>query len=158
MSTRNLAVIAAALFATTLCQAQSIKMVDAPYNPVARPVMAAPVATAPAAERAMTLPAPVSAPNVYEVTAEDKTLRDVLGRWSRSNGWGFEAEHWTIDRDYPVQGAASASLFGNEFKQAVRVLLSSTEMTDQAAQPCFYSNYVLRVIPIAAQCNRADPN
>jgi hypothetical protein len=38
------------------------------------------------------------------------------------------------------------------------MLLSSTDGSDLAAQPCFYSNRVVRVIPKAGLCDRSTAN
>ena len=66
-------------------------------------------------------------------------------------GWTFEGEHWALGSDIPVTGSAS---LGTDFKGAVRTLLASSELTDLPAQPCFYSNNVLRIIPINELCAR----
>ncbi|UUZ66552.1 toxin co-regulated pilus biosynthesis Q family protein (plasmid) [Polaromonas sp. P1-6] len=87
----------------------------------------------------------------FEVTPADQNLRRTLVRWSKMVGWAFDAEHWTMGSDIPVAGSAS---LGNDFKAAVRTLLASSEMTDLPAQPCFYSNNVLRVIPLNELCSR----
>ncbi len=91
----------------------------------------------------------------FDVRATDKTVREVLARWSQLAGWVHNADHWTLDRDLPVVGTADANVFGEDFRDAARLLLESTELTDRPAQPCFYSNRVLRVIPTSELCNRA---
>jgi hypothetical protein len=130
---------------------------QAPVAASAVPASAAP-ATAPAASdpAASVAPAPaVPAGPVYEVLSTDKTIREVLQRWSVASQWSHEQAHWTLTRDFPVQGTASAAVFGTDFKHAVRTLLTSTESTDLPAQPCFYSNNVVRVVPRAELCDRA---
>ncbi|UYO92376.1 TcpQ domain-containing protein [Pollutimonas sp. M17] len=87
----------------------------------------------------------------YQVGPQDLTLRSALARWARQSGWTFEPEHWAIDADIPIVGAAS---FEPDFKLAVRELVASTELSDRPAQPCFYSNRVLRVVPYAQPCDR----
>lgn len=99
------------------------------------------------------VPAPPEPP-VFEVTAKDVTVRDVLVRWSMAAGWTHSASHWTINRDFPIAGTADASVFGADFKEATRRLLSSTELTDRPVQPCFYTNKILRVVPKAELCDR----
>jgi hypothetical protein len=53
-----------------------------------------------------------------------------------------------------VEATADADLLGSDFKNAVRKLLSSTDLTDRPLQPCFHTNKVLRVIPKAELCDR----
>ena len=91
---------------------------------------------------------------IFDVRPGDATIRDVLTRWAAQTGWSFRPEHWTIDRDLPIAGAADASVFGFEFKGAVRKLLESSELTDRPVQPCFYSNHVIRVVPKAEICDK----
>lgn len=93
---------------------------------------------------------------VFDVRPNDQTIRDVLIRWSGYAGWVHKPEHWTLDRDFPIAGPADASMFGTDFKQATRKLLSSTELTDRPVQPCFYTNRVLRVIPKAELCDKTS--
>ncbi|MFW7343643.1 TcpQ domain-containing protein [Pollutimonas sp. H1-120] len=87
----------------------------------------------------------------YQVSPQDVTLRSALVRWARQGGWTFEPEHWAIDADIPIVGTAS---FEADFKLAVRELVASTELSDRPAQPCFYSNQVLRIVPYAQPCDR----
>lgn len=82
----------------------------------------------------------------------DLTLRAVLMRWATAAGWTFQPQHWAVDVDIPLAGSAQ---FGTDFKSAVRSLLSATELAERPLQPCFYSNRVLRVVPVAQMCNRA---
>ncbi|WP_256985741.1 TcpQ domain-containing protein [Bordetella genomosp. 1] len=90
----------------------------------------------------------------YRAAAPDATLRAVLARWAERAGWTFHPAHWAVDADIPLDGAA---VFGSDFKQAVRDLLASTELSDRPVQPCFYANQVLRVVPLAAACDRSRP-
>ena len=108
-------------------------------TPVA-PVVVTPVKAAPQA--------------VYEVISTDRTIREVLQRWARASGWKHEPVHWTLMIDFPVHGTASAEFFGSEFRDATRKLLSSTETTDLPVQPCFYTNFIVRVVPLAERCDR----
>lgn len=88
----------------------------------------------------------------FDASTADPNMRAVLTRWAKLAGWSFDAQHWTVDVDIPLAGAAS---FGADFKSAVRDLLGSTELSSRPLQPCFYSNQVLRVVPLAEACNRA---
>jgi hypothetical protein len=97
-------------------------------------------------------------PLAFAVLESDSTVREVLLRWSKSAGWIHQAEHWTIDRDLPILGSADASVFGADYKQAVRTLLASTELTNRPVQPCFYSNRVMRVIPKMGNCFPNNPH
>lgn len=87
----------------------------------------------------------------YTVSPADQTIRQALGRWAEGAGWTFTSEHWAVDVDIPLVGAAS---FETDFKSAVRELLAATELGDRPLQPCFYSNRVLRVVPYAQACDR----
>lgn len=91
-----------------------------------------------------------TAAGVFDVLPEDKTVRDVLKRWSAANGWTFGDEHWTLPSDLPVQ--ASAAALGTDYRSAVRTLLKSTELTNLPGQPCFYTNQVMRVIAANGVC------
>ncbi|WP_459614621.1 TrbG/VirB9 family P-type conjugative transfer protein [Bordetella sp. 2513F-2] len=105
----------------------------------------APVAASPAGS------APDSASPIYRAAPPDTTLRAVLSRWAGAAGWTFQAQHWSVDVDIPLAGSAD---FPGEFRDAVRALLSSTELTDRPVQPCFYANRVLRVVPHTQACDR----
>ncbi|WP_439810646.1 TcpQ domain-containing protein [Bordetella bronchiseptica] len=120
-------------------------------EPAARAEASAPPA-APASEvpAAATAEAPPPAPR-FQVAPPDQTLRAVLARWARAAGWTFEPEHWTLDVDIPLAGRAELP---GDFKAAVRALLATTELSERPAQPCFYANRVLRVVPLAQACDR----
>lgn len=116
------------------------------------PVTGAAMATRTVAARAPASPArPIGGSLVFDAALADQNMRKVLSRWARMAGWAFEAEHWTVDVDIPLAGAAS---FGADFKGSVRALLASTELSSRPLQPCFYSNNVMRVVPLAEPCDR----
>lgn len=94
---------------------------------------------------------PIGGALVFDAALADQNMRRVLSRWARMAGWSFEAEHWTVDVDIPLAGAAS---FSADFKGSVRALLASTELSSRPLQPCFYSNNVMRVVPLAEACDR----
>ena len=87
----------------------------------------------------------------YAVSRADQHLRQALGRWANLSGWRFDPEHWSIDVDIPVSAEA---FFSDDFVDSVQSLLSSTELSDRPVQPCFYTNQVLRVVPLAEACDR----
>jgi len=98
------------------------------------------------------VPAPHASTPAFHAEITDGNLRQVLVRWAGLAGWTFGPEHWDVDVDIPLAGGAS---FGDDFKQAVRALVSATEMAERPLQPCFYANHVLRVVPYAQACDRA---
>ena len=91
--------------------------------------------------------------NKFTVTRKDENFRQALKRWTTDAGWEFEPEHWAVPRDIPIAGTAD---FGGDFRAAVRALLKSSELGDQPVQACFYSNKVLRVVPINELCARSS--
>lgn len=95
-----------------------------------------------------------SSGGAFDVRQTDMTMRDVLSRWATQNGWTHRPEHWAVDRDLPISGAADSSVFGSDFKGAVRKLTASSELTDRPVQPCFYSNRILRIVPRAELCDK----
>ena len=95
-------------------------------------------------------PPPYAGAQAFRASPQDRNMRRVLKRWAEAAGWTFAFDHWTLDVDIPV--SASVDL-GSEFTAAVRALLASTEMSDRPAQPCFYTNKVLRVIGASQQCD-----
>ncbi|PUE08661.1 hypothetical protein B9Z51_06840 [Limnohabitans sp. T6-5] len=97
----------------------------------------------------VTTAAPVVPP--FKLQAPE-TVRTALDRWSKSAGWAFGPEHYTVSFDIPV--LANDENLGTDFKTAVRLLLDSTALTDAPIQPCFYSNKVLRVVLRSERCDR----
>jgi len=108
------------------------------------------VASASAAVDVMPLSKAIVQPD-FRATPADANIRRTLARWAKSAQWTFEPEHWTLDVDIPLSGSAD---FPPDFRQAVRQLLAATELSDRPAQPCFYSNSVLRVVPLTQACDR----
>lgn len=89
--------------------------------------------------------------SAFVVGRSDGTLRQALVRWAAQAGWDFGPEHWMVDVDIPITGAAS---FEVPFVEAVQALVGSTELAVKPLQPCFYSNRVLRIVPYAQACDR----
>ena len=94
---------------------------------------------------------PVTSTSVYTVTPQDQHLRQALGRWASIGGWRFQPDHWVVDVDIPLTAGAE---FTDDFIDSVRALVSATELSDRPLQPCFYSNRVLRVVPVSEHCDR----
>jgi hypothetical protein len=90
---------------------------------------------------------------VYAVTPEDQHLRQTLTRWADISGWHFQAEHWGVEVDIPLSGAAK---FSDDFISSVQALVEATELSERPLQPCFYANQVLRVIAISESCDRTS--
>lgn len=133
-------------------QARARRTLTVSSSPVADservPPVSAPVST-------NSIPSTVSKVNVsqpfYAITNADKNLRQALSRWAGLSGWRFQAEHWAVDVDIPLTATAS---FTDDFIASVRALIESTELSERPLQPCFYANQVLRVVPIAENCDR----
>jgi hypothetical protein len=150
-----------AVLCLAFVQVASAGFIDARVNE--KPVAAKDAANKPAAEQVggdpkAEAPASTPAPSVtpatpkFDVREGDRTIRDVLVRWAKTAGWVHEPIHWAVTEDYSIAGYAGEDVFGSEFRSAVRILISSTELTARAAQPCFYSNNVVRVIPRISSC------
>lgn len=122
-----------------------------PKTESAAPVSPSPK-SAPPVTAVKAAPALVLEP-VFDASPADGNIRKALGRWAQASGWTFEAEHWNVDVDIPLAGSAT---FEGPFRQAVRDLLAATELGDRPLQPCFYSNRVLRVVPMAQRCDRTQ--
>lgn len=113
----------------------------------------------PSSATAVSAPAPVAAPPkplppaipTWFVSAKDRTIREALKSWSKTANWTFEPEHWAVPVDIPITAGAP---FSGDFKTAVRQLISTTELGDTPLQPCFYSNRVVRVVPINQVCDQ----
>lgn len=146
---RNAAVTMFAIAAVGV-SAQGIQHKAEPYEP---PASAFPLAS-PGTQSGVTEIALAPPPVTFEVTRSDRSVRETLARWSKAAGWLHEPVHWALDKDFPIEGVAGPDVFGYDFKTAVRRLVSSTELTDRAAQPCFYLNQVVRVIPKAGLCDK----
>jgi hypothetical protein len=98
-------------------------------------------------------PPPPKPVKTFVVSPQDKTFRETLGKWSAAEGWTFNTmgrDYWTPKDDIDVVGSAT---FHGDFKDAVRKLMSSTELTKTPMQPCFHNaNQALRIILINEEC------
>lgn len=87
---------------------------------------------------------------VFSIQPSDKTIRQAIKRWASLTTWHFDNVHWAVNVDLPITASAE---FSDDFVTSVQQLLTSTEMSDKPVQPCFYTNKVLRVVPIAQACD-----
>lgn len=87
---------------------------------------------------------------LWRVTPSDGNLRLLIDRWSTVIGW---KAIWDVDRDIPIETTDEKS---NDFKSAVRRVLSSTELGDLQVKPCFYSNQVIRIVRKTTKCNPTE--
>ncbi|WP_409558503.1 TcpQ domain-containing protein [Achromobacter sp.] len=121
---------------------------------LARPPSAGAVLAGSSLKNAETKALPEAAQlSVFRAAPPDATFRAVLARWADAAGWTFHPQHWAVDVDIPLAATAE---FPGDFKAAVRGLLGATELADRPLQPCFYGNRVLRVVPLAQSCSRAQ--
>jgi len=125
---------------------QAMPLVSSPHTTVADAAEPAFVALPSAPP-----PTETNAQPSFRATPADVNIRRALARWAKTAQWSFEPEHWTLDVDIPLAGSAD---FPADFKQAVQQLLAATELSERPLQPCFYSNKVLRVVPLAQACDR----
>ena len=114
-------------------------------TPVAMPVLTTQVA-------AIARPKPLEPKIlVWFVSSKDRTIREALKSWATIANWTFEPEHWAVTVDIPITAGAP---FSGDFKTAVRQLIATTELGDTPLQPCFYTNRVVRVVPINQVCDQ----
>jgi hypothetical protein len=84
---------------------------------------------------------------IWQINSADTTFQQLFSRWGKQAGW---STIWDVDQDIPLVGAGQ---FGGSFTDAVLEVLHTTESTDAPAHPCFYSNNLMRVVPIATVCD-----
>lgn len=85
----------------------------------------------------------------WSASESDVNLRLALKHWTERANWQLV---WDYGEDVPLNAGDTTN---GSFKDAVRHLLSSTEMSDTPLKPCFYSNSVVRVVAATVKC---DPN
>lgn len=141
-----------------------------PMPPASTANVAAPPASGPTAAKATPLPAsiaiktsvlpraaqpaPSSSANLsiaplWEAKPVDGTLQRLFARWAKQVGW---TTLWDADQDIPLVATAQ---FTGSFTDAVQEVLRTTESTDTPLHPCFYTNQVMRVVPISTVCDPA---
>lgn len=86
----------------------------------------------------------------FSVEPNDGTMRHVLKRWALREGWFFHDQYWEVEVDLPIISAAS---FSSDFTDSVTQLMRSTALGVRPLQACLYSNKVIRVIPLAQNCD-----
>lgn len=91
----------------------------------------------------------VMAHNMFGSHASDNNFKQLLQRWALAAGWVFNDEHWAVKVEVPLSGPFS---YQGSFTDAVQQLLLSTQLGDYPLRPCFYSNQVLRVMPLTSTC------
>jgi hypothetical protein len=125
-------------------------MVGKPVERITRPGDVASYTVAPVvvADKSNVTTAPV----MEFLLKPPETVRSALERWAAQADWIFGSQHYAVTVDFPV--VATTEEIPADFKAAVRTLLDSTTLTDTPAQPCFYSNRVLRVVPRHELCAR----
>jgi hypothetical protein len=74
------------------------------------------------------------------------TYRALLAEWSKRAGYDYD---WTVEKDVPVNGHDT---FTGSYRDAVRRLLRTTELTSYQLKPCFYSNNYTRVVMKTTEC------
>jgi len=102
----------------------------------------------PAATAATAAPVAISSLQTWTISPADGNFRQLTETWASRAGW--TAAPWELEKDVPIVGG---DVFSADFKAAVRRVLSSTEMTDYAIKPCFYSNNVVRVVKQTTKCD-----
>jgi len=97
-------------------------------------------------------PKPIEPPKPsFQVLDSDHTLRDVLERWAKAEGYTFGATLWELPRDLPI---AAQARFQGSFKESVLDLMKATHSSDTPGKPCFHANAVLRIVPITQSCQQ----
>ena len=84
---------------------------------------------------------------IWEIKATDATFQKLFARWSTLAGWTLV---WDVPQDIPVIGQFT---FSGSFTDAVLNVTDSTDGTDMPVHPCFYSNSLVRIVPISVVCN-----
>ncbi|WP_206955996.1 toxin co-regulated pilus biosynthesis Q family protein [Trinickia acidisoli] len=112
--------------------------------PTAEPAYVPSTASAPAAESAE----PSSdTKSVWQVELTDSTFQKLFDRWAKLADWTLV---WDVPQDIPVIGQYT---FSGKFTDAVFAVTNSTNGTDLPIHPCFYTNNVVRIVPVSVVCN-----
>ena len=134
---------------TSVTQTQPVNSIQS-APPAVSPVVSNVTPQSPT-QVAQVLPVKSVSQPFYAITRTDKNLRQALSRWTGLSGWKFQTEHWAVDVDIPLTATAT---FSDNFIDSVRALIEATELSERPLQPCFYSNQVLRIVPITEACDR----
>lgn len=87
---------------------------------------------------------------VWHVEMADGTFQKLFARWAATAGWGTR---WDVPQDIPV---IAEYTFEGSFTDAVFSVTDSTDGTDMPVHPCFYTNKLVRVVPVSVVCNPAN--
>jgi hypothetical protein len=87
---------------------------------------------------------------VWHVETADGTFQKLFGRWAATAGW---TSRWDVPQDIPVIGEYT---FEGSFTDAVFSVTDSTDGTDMPVHPCFYTNNLVRIVPVSVVCNPAN--
>lgn len=122
----------------------------APARPAIDPASIAPVAAIPAqAASSASVPSipKLDIKPVWRVQPSDSTFQKLFSRWAGSAGWTLV---WDVPQDIPVIGQYT---FEGSFTDAVFSVTDSTDGTDMPIHPCFYTNNLVRIVPVSVVCN-----
>lgn len=89
--------------------------------------------------------APLS--QIWRTSPEDGNMRLKVAEWAKREGWDFS---YDVDKDVLINAHDS---YSGPFKEAVRRLLRSTEMSNYRIKPCFYTNNLVRVVKSTTKCD-----
>jgi hypothetical protein len=87
---------------------------------------------------------------VWHVEMADSTFQKLFGRWAMTAGW---TSRWDVPQDIPV---IAEYTFEGSFTDAVFSVTDSTDGTDMPIHPCFYTNNLVRIVPVSVVCNPAN--
>jgi hypothetical protein len=89
----------------------------------------------------------ISVAPVWKITPADVNFQRLFARWAKIAGWTFL---WEVDQDIPLVGVDT---FNGSFTDAVLAVAHSTDGTDMPIHPCFYTNNLVRIVPVSVVCN-----
>jgi hypothetical protein len=87
----------------------------------------------------------------WVTSPEAGNFRTQIAEWAKRAGQDFL---WDVSKDVPINGHDS---YTGTYKDAVRRLLRSTELTSYKLKPCFYVNNYTRVVMNTFKC-KPDAN
>lgn len=85
--------------------------------------------------------APPAPKPVWKLTAADKTVRNALARWAKTNRWQLD---WDVAVDFPIPYEIE---YQGEFKSAIEDVMQSLRGSDYPIEACAYDeNRALRIV------------